>query len=93
MSPSAAPLPTIRRHRSRRKSYEAPDPTMVQLASLSAQQAEFLTACGWEQTDVTFRRSGIKGSSYEVEKIVWWKKKGREFPQHFAVWLERKGLA
>lgn len=52
-------------------------------------QAELLTATGWEKTDVTFRRVGGSGLGAGREQITWWKKNGHEYPQHLAVWLER----
>ncbi len=43
---------------------------------------EILTMRGWRISDVTYRGN---------EQITWWRKAGREFPQHFALWLERTG--
>ena len=45
---------------------------------------EFLRSRGWFP---------MATSAYGLsEQITWWRHKtGREFPEHFAVWLERSG--
>ncbi len=42
----------------------------------------FLHMRGWHRLDTT----AVKG-----EQFTWWRKAGREFPQHFALWLEQSG--
>ena len=56
------------------------------MSAINAQeQAEyFLGLQGWVQTGTTYRHQGR-------ERITWWRKAGKEFPQHFALWLERSG--
>lgn len=44
--------------------------------------ADFLRSKGWQQS-VELDRYG--------HPVTWWRKAGREFPQHFALWLERSG--
>ncbi len=43
----------------------------------------FLQSKGWRQTDVTPYSNHTQ--------ITWWRKLGREFPHHFALWMERTG--
>ncbi len=47
---------------------------------------QILYAAGWRITDVTTR-----DAQNHIVQITWWRKAGREFPQHFALWLERSG--
>ncbi len=42
----------------------------------------YLRSRGW-------RYSGLTQQPHQV--ITWWRKSGREFPQHFALWLEQSG--
>lgn len=52
------------------------------MISDSEAQAIYLADNGWGKTDFAIR----KGVRY-----TYWRKFGREFPQHFAAWLESKG--
>ncbi len=46
----------------------------------------YLHELGWRMTGITEHPG--KGQHW---RITWWRKRGREYPQHFALWLERTG--
>jgi hypothetical protein len=60
--------------KTRRPHDAAPDPEV------------FLTSRGWKKTEVEIQRNG---PNRVYRQITWWKKNGREYAQHFAVWLEK----
>lgn len=44
---------------------------------------QILYAAGWRIAEI---------EPYGPHQVItWWRKAGREFPQHFALWLERSG--
>ncbi len=61
---------------------------LAALEKLRADQHRILLRAGWKKLDTEVVKAGT-GNAYV--SITYWRKNGREFPQHYALFMERHG--
>jgi hypothetical protein len=70
--------------------FDPPTPKTRRPESAAAEDEAFLTSRGWQKTAVEIRLVRSKGtkSGYKY-RVTYWEKNGKEYPQHFALWIEK----
>ncbi len=61
---------------------------LTALEKLRADQHRLLLRAGWQKLDTEVVTMGHRDGKVS---ITYWRKNGREFPQHYALFLERHG--